>query len=469
MTPNNTRNRAHGMNRRTFIKTGTGLSLTAALVTKASAARKKNPPNILLIMTDQQHIDTIAAAGCKYTKTPAMDKLIKRGVNFRQSYSPNPVCSPARSVLFTGRTSTETGVPSNGKSIRSSIPNMGQWLLENTDYETFYAGKWHVPSSYTHFIKGFNVIHTGIAGQGNLGDTGVSLACEGLLRNRDSERPFLMVASFMQPHDICEWLRINTYNPDELMYAELAGELPPLPDNFEYDRREPQYMSGQRQGRDPFVGKWDKQQWRYYRWSYFRHIEMVDGEIGRVLNALEETGLDKNTLIILTSDHGEGLGSHQTVRKSSPYDEAARVPLLVSLPGETLKDHTDDTHLVTSLDIMPTVCDYAGVDTPPKMRGKSLRPLLEGKKTDWHSFIVSEMPSNRGRLLRTARYKYIKYMDDPVELLFDMKKDPGETISLASDQQYESVLKEHRAILRKWESGLDVAPGVPNADYWKSV
>lgn len=150
----------------------------ASVVTgEVSAVFQSGPPNILLIMTDQQHIDTISAAGCPYLNTPAMDRLLRRSVSFTESYSPNPVCSPARSAIFTGRTSTETGVHKNNIPIRSSIPNTGQWFTEHTNYEMAYAGKWHVPGSFTHFIPGFRVLHTGFGGQGNLGDTGVSRAC----------------------------------------------------------------------------------------------------------------------------------------------------------------------------------------------------------------------------------------------------------------------------------------------------
>ena len=101
-------------------------------------------------------------------------------------------------------------------------------------------------------------------------------------------------------------------------------------------------------------------------WSYYRHVEMVDGEIGRVMQALEETGLDKNTLVIFTSGHGEGIAEHQLARKQTAYEAAARVPLMVTWPGHVPEGKTDAAHLVTGMDIMPTVCEYAGI-APPNM------------------------------------------------------------------------------------------------------
>ncbi|GAI82937.1 unnamed protein product, partial [marine sediment metagenome] len=227
------------VNRRDFIKLGgsaVALLATGAAGRKTVAAppSKPKPKNIVLIYTDQQHIDTIAAGGCAHVQTPALDRLKTNGVSFTQSYTANPLCSPARSAAFSGRTSCECGVHVNGRPIRSDIPNLGQWFSEHTNYETFYAGKWHLPRSYTSSIPGFNVINTGIGGFGYLCDTMVSRACEGFLRNRSKSKPFLLVASFMQPHDICEWLRLNMENPAQLRYPELDRELPELPGNFDY-------------------------------------------------------------------------------------------------------------------------------------------------------------------------------------------------------------------------------------------
>ncbi|MHC4173054.1 MAG: sulfatase family protein [Planctomycetota bacterium] len=461
------------VNRRDFIKlscSAVALLAEGTLNRNVLAARrnrKPKPKNILLIITDQQHIDTIAAGGCRHVRTPALDQLKTHGVSFTQSYSANPVCSPARSSIFTGRTSCETGVHTNGRPIRSGIPNLGQWFSQQTDYETFYAGKWHVPRTYTSNIPGFKVINTGIGGFGYLCDTVMSRACEGFLRNRSKHKPFFLVASFMQPHDICEWLRLNMDNPGELRYPQLAGELPELPDNFQFDENEPETIRKKRLGNEPFKGNWDKEQWRYYLWSYYRNIEYVDAEIGRVLQALEDSGHAKDTLVAFTSDHGEGTAHHQMVRKSSLYDEAARVPLLFSWPGHIVENKTDAVHLASGLDITPTLCDYAGIESPANMRGRNLRAVLEASASSRRDFIVSEANSNTGRMVRTGRYKYITYKDDAVEQLFDMKDDPGETKNLAASSRYASILAEHQKLLKDWESRLDVPLNVPNADVWQ--
>ncbi len=463
---------AHKLNRREFVKIAGAASAVMAThpfsVTRAALANSR-PKNILLIITDQQHLDTIQANGCPYVYTPAMDKLAESGVAFQNSYCTNPVCSPARSSIFTGRTTCETGVYRNGRAIRDDIPNLGQWLSEKAGYESVYAGKWHIPATYTQFIPGFRVINTGISGLGYYGDIAVSRACEGYIRNHDPEQPFFMVASFMQPHDICEWLRLNTENPQKLRYDEIRDELPPLPLNFGFDENEPQAIKERRLRTDPAIGKWDNEQWRYYRYSYFRHIDFVDAEIGRVLQALEDFGYLNDTLVVFTSDHGEGMAHHHMVRKHSPYDEASRVPLIFSWPGEIPENVIDNSHLVSGLDIMPTICDYVGIPAPAGVKGQSLRKMMSEQSDREVPFTVTELVDNTQRMVRSQRYKYIHCKDDPMEMLFDMQEDPGETENLAVNSAYASELAEHRRMLREWEQRLDPSPDVPHVDYWRTI
>ncbi|MHC4251689.1 MAG: sulfatase family protein [Planctomycetota bacterium] len=456
-----------GIGRRAFLKTaGAGTLALGAHALAPRRARAAERPNIVLFITDQQHIDTIAAAGCPHVRTPAMDALVRGGTSFRLSYSTNPVCSPARSSILTGRASSETGVFTNGRPIRSGVPNLGQWLGERGGYETVYAGKWHLPGSYSKSIPGFSVIHTGIGGHGNVCDTAVSMACEAFIRNRTSRRPFLMVASFMQPHDICEWLRLNMRNHKALPYPEVAGELPPLPANFGFDLREPGAVVGRRASGEPAKGGWGELHWRYYLWSYYRHIEQVDGEIGRVTRALADAGRADDTLVLLTADHGEGTAHHRLVRKSVPYDEASRVPFVLSWPGRVPEGTDDDGHLVSGLDVVPTICDYAGVGPPPDVRGASVRRTAEAPEAPWRDRIVTEHNNDTGRMVRSARYKYVSYDGDAVEQLFDMRADPGETRNLAAEGSHAAARDEHRAMLIEWERGLDCAPGLPGRRAW---
>jgi len=171
----------------------------------------------------------------------------------------------------------------------------------------------------------------------------------------------------------------------------------------------------------------------------------------------------------MTADHGEGMGHHQMVRKSSFYNEASRVPLMFSWPGHVAENKTDRVHLASGMDIMPTLCDYAGIKPPAKMRGVSLRPILEGGSSASRDCVVTEGNTNTGRMLRTRDFKYIKYMDDPVEQLFDMKNDPGETRNIAASSRYSAELAEHRKLLAAHERRLEVRKDIPNAEFWRTI
>jgi len=445
----------HGISRRNFLKTGAlgGAALATGCLARGQApppAGAQSRPNFLFIMTDQQGLDTMSAVGCPDIDTPNMDRLVRSGVTFMQSYSTNPLCSPARSSLLTGRPTLETGVVQNNLAIRSDVPNVGQWFGER-GYEAVYAGKWHLPVSFAPEVPGFRSIPTGIGGQGNMGDGAVSRACQAYLHTRTGTDPFLLVASFLQPHDVCQWVSMHRRAPDQLPYPEIASKLPNLPPNFEYDTNEPARL------RSTNRPKWSPEQWRYYLWSYYRLVEMVDAEVGRVLQALDDTGETENTIIIFTADHGEGRGRHQMVLKNYLYEEAVKVPLIVSAPGRVLEDRRDDTRLVSGLDVMPTVCDFAGIERPGGVQGRSLRPLLEGSGGDWREFVPAEV-SRIGRMIRTPEYKYITYEGDPVEQLFDMQSDPGETKNLAGEGNHADALAAHRKLLTDWEAGLDKAP-----------
>lgn len=460
------------LDRRRFLQaTATGAAgLSAGMIANCGTTtphEATSAPNILFIITDQQNPDTIAAQGCRHAETPAMDYLTGNGMSFDNAYCPYPLCSPSRAAMFTGRTSSETGVFKNEIGIRSDFPNMGQWLRQNTNYETLYAGKWHVPATYTSEIPGFDVLCTGLIGQGNFCDTNVSMACDAYLRNRSRERPFLMVASFMQPHDICEWLRLNLRDQQKLRYPFISGDLPELPPNFAVSDSEPEPIQRQRRNDEPGRGDWSELHWRYYLWSYYRHIEMVDSEIGRIISALRDTGQIDNTLVLFTADHGEGCAHHRMVRKSTCYDESARVPFIISWPG-MIPENRNSRYAVSGLDIMPTICDYSGIEPPPGMKGLSLRPLLEnGTKPD-REYIALEASANIGQMIRSEHYKYVTYKNDPTEQLFNMSDDPLETVNLVSDAGSKGILEEHRSMLGEWIAGLDVGPDVPDENRWMS-
>jgi arylsulfatase A-like enzyme len=459
----------------------------------APAILKNKKPNILYLLTDQQHYNAVAALGNPYLRTPAMDTLVDEGTVLEDNYCTNPVCMPSRASMFTGVMPTEAGIWVNtthqvtGAQLDSRIPTMGDWFHAKGGYDSIYAGKWHLNHSNTYSIPGFRVIAAGSEHRGDLPDMHVSRACEGYLRDygrRGRQDPFLMVCSLVQPHDVCHWVRINEVNLPQPWYREMesVARIPPLPDNFGIPDGESAAVARRRAGGANSRGDWNEDHWRYYLWNYYRQVEMVDAEIERVLVALEEARLAEDTLVVLSSDHGEGMAEHQLERKGFLYDSATKVPFIARYPGHIQSGHRNPRTLSSLIDLMPTFCDYAGIEAPSSINhAVSLRGVLDGRqKGPVRSALVVEdnqpnmAPTRQdnmlrtGRQVRTERYSYIRYFDDENELLIDLEKDPGGMNNLARNANYTDVLRAHRQHLVEWESRIRMHPLLPE-NPWPSL
>ena len=416
-------------------------------------------PNVLLILTDQQSNIALGANGNPYLKTPAMDSLVAEGVSFTKSYCTYPVCSPSRSSLMTGLMPHQTGVMKNGAAIREGIVTPGEHF-RSQGYQTYYAGKWHLPRSFGD-PPGFEKL----IGGHKLGaqmDEPLATAVVRFLTEatEEPEQPFLLVASFMNPHDVCHWIRghegSRTYSSTE------SAKFPPARGNMAVDPNEPEYVQHHRTGNygrmsnSLFISsQWKVNDFRHYLHDYYRMVEDLDRQIGRVLSALRFRGLADNTLVVLTSDHGEGLGSHRWTQKAAFWEETAKVPLIVAGKGVERQGVVEDNALVSGIDVLPTLCDYAGVPIPNGVRGRSLRSAIQGKTWD-RDFIVSELANlgegnRQGRMLRTPRYKYVVFNGGArPELFFDLELDPGEVYNLVHRPEAASELEHHRALLCNW-------------------
>jgi choline-sulfatase len=440
------------------------------------AAKSGPRPNIVLIITDQQHSGMMSCAGNTYLTTPAMDRLAARGVRFERAYATNPVCIPSRVSMMTGRMPSHFGMRSNdegrNQAPESALKQSMGWIFRNAGYATAYGGK-------THWLRGMTPTSIGFEPISQDQREGLAAACDQFLR-QTHDKPFLLVASFINPHDIC-YMAIDDYTraakkpamyprstvererlaeslrwPEGVSRQEFFDRLcPPLPANFEVPELEPECITtaylGARTFRQFARDQWSTEQWRLHRWAYCRLTEMVDAHILKVVEALREAGLEEETLVIFTSDHGDLDSAHRLEHKSILYEEAARVPLIVSYKGVTPAGRVDSKHLVSvGLDLIPTLCDYAGIEPPPDLLGHSLKPLAEGRSPeDWRRYVVVE--SRAGRMVRTDRFKYNLYQDGVHrEQLIDLENDPGEMVNLAEKSEYQDVLDRHRALLSRW-------------------
>lgn len=454
----------------------------------------KTRPNVLLIFTDQQNINMMSAAGNPYLSTPAMDKIAEQGVMFMQSYCTSPVCGPARSSIITGRMPHETGVEWNGDELKKDILNAGE-IFRNSGYHTVWGGKWHLPESYPQRtkakhkdIKGFDMLPFRDPDIDNwmLGaetDPPLTEAVVKFLNDYDNKQPFFLAVSYHNPHDICFYprkdgwmspedslLEIRYYGfdyklPDVIgTHPENYADLPALPENFKASQDEPIFIKDKRLYHKEYgletklaFEEFDKLEWRGYLNAYHRLTELVDVEIGKVMDALTKNNLDENTIIVFTSDHGDGATSHQWAAKLSLYEESSKVPLIVSWKDHIPDGMRDQKHLVSQIDILPTLCDYARIDEKPTFTGESLRQIIEKPTSDWRDYLVVELAdfkpdrSRKGRMVRTADYKYNVYSKgEDNEQLFNLQNDPGESENMAGNPYYDQIIDDHRHFLKEW-------------------
>lgn len=407
-------------------------------------------PSILFINVDQMNPDAMSVLGNPHVHTPNLDRLARQGVTFRRSYCAMPQCVPARSTWMSGGMPIENGALTNAYKVTAPVPGLGKWLQDEGGYDTYYTGKWHISGLGQN--QNFTVLRG--SGRGELADPAVARSVEDLMAHRRPEEPFFLTVGLMNPHDCCYIARSSAGFSKNDFGEDIRDELPPLPDNFDYDRyRE---LKNQESGKG---AGWSKLDWRYYIYSCYRMTEMVDAEVGRVLSALRSSPYAEDTLVIFSSDHGEGLGHHARTTKGFLYEESTGVPTIVSWPGRVETNVRDDSHLVNGVDLVSTVCDYAGL---PEMPGtsdcaRSWRPVLEGKAPDWRDYTVCENPlGDPGLAVIGQRYKAMFYREGETEL-YDLENDPGETDNLAGDADAAEALELCRSRLGDYLSRVDMA------------
>ncbi len=439
------------LDRRTLLQ---GAGLASMTLLGCSRRVASNQPNVLLIFTDQQTDEAMSCTGNPHLETPSMDRIAARGVRFTRSYVTQPLCLPSRSSIQTGRYPHEIGTPTNGTKLNRPYPMLGK-LMEAAGYDTAYFGKWHVGASYEE--AGYAVTGTTQSDS----DT-ARHAVEYLRAARD--KPFFLTASFLNPHDVCQLARRQDLPQGPIPQPpDDPAQLPPLPENFAIPESEPTAIRMIQEKNRNFhypTDQWSDLEWGQYLWGYYRLVEKVDREIGKVLDALRDAGHESNTIIVFTSDHGEGVASHHWNQKQVLYEQAVRVPLIVAHPLSSNPGTTSQALVSTGIDIMPTVLAAAGTgNRPGPGDGQSLAPLARSPSAAWdRRYVVAETTFGRGgddgvsgRMLRTERYKYIVYnTGSGREQLFDLREDPGEMINLATKPAYQSELHEHRQLMSDW-------------------
>lgn len=486
-----------------------------------AAPASPRPPNIVFIFSDDHAYQAISAYGDarRLLETPHIDRLAREGMRFDRCLVTNSICGPSRATILTGLYSHLNGFVNNSAQARfdgsqTTFPK----LLQARGYQTAIVGKWHLVSDPTGFdfwqiLPGqgayYNppMIRNGerIRTQGYVTDliTDESIAW---LKRRDKSRPFLLMSQHKAPHRSWEPALRHLGADGDRVYAEPATlfdtyqnrgdavreqdmtiektmtdrdtKLEPPPGlnpeqlaawNAYYEPRNAAYRA------HPPVGA-DRVRWRYQRYlhDYLACVRAVDESVGRLLAALDEEGLADNTIVVYASDQGFYLGEHGWFDKRWIFEESLRTPLLVRWPG-VIRPGSVNRDLVSNLDFAETFLDAAGAPVPETMQGRSLRPLLEGRRPpDWRtSFYYQYFEFPLPHRVRphygvvTDRYKLVRFSgvgEDSTEL-YDRETDPLELRNVLGQPGYAPVLVELEAELARLRRDLKVPATIPDSWY----
>lgn len=439
-------------------------------------------PNILFIMADQLAAPVLPFYGDSPVKAPHLQSLAQSGVVFDSAYCNSPLCAPSRFVLMTGRLPSEIGAYDNAAELRADVPTYAHYLRE-LGYRTALSGKMHFcgpdqlhgfenrltsdiyPADFgwavnwdepekrpTWYHDMSSVTQAGPCVRTNqldFDDEVVFHAQRYLYdhaRHADN-RPFCLTVSMTHPHDPYAipaeyWER----------YQDEDIELPSI--TLDEAQRDP-HSKRLRAAYQADVADVSEQQVRNARRAYYGAISYVDDQVGRLLKTLKDTGLDENTVIVFSGDHGDMLGERDLWYKMSWFEWSARVPMIVSAPGRFKPRRVAES--VSTLDLLPTLVDIAAGQpfdayaTP--LEGRSLMPHLSGD--GGHDEVIGEYMGEGTvtpvMMIRRGNYKYVYCPVDP-DQLYNLAEDPRELNNLADDERYSGILTEFQAeAAQRWD------------------
>jgi arylsulfatase A-like enzyme len=454
----------------------------------ARVAQPPAKPNIVFIIVDQWRAQATGYAGDKNVLTPNLDKLAASSVNVKNAVSGMPVCTPYRASLLSGQYPLTTGVFMNDVMLDTAKTTLAKVYRKN-GYTTGFIGKWHIDghgrSSYIpgnrrqgfEYWKALECTHNYNQSPYYAGNSNQKLFWEGydaIAQSADASRfiaqqakkpdPFLLFVSLGPPHD--------PYQTAPEAYMKL------------YEDKEIIV--------NPNVPQELREKVKKDLKGYYAHMTAIDESIGKLWKAIRDAGIEKNTILVFTADHGDLLGAHGAWNKQQPYAESIRVPFLLHYPAVFGNTGKTSPALLNTPDIMPTLLGLTQMPIPPGVEGTDFSGVLKGEKKDpvTHTLISCVQPfgqwnrSKGGREYRglvTTRYTYVKDLKGPW-LLFDNTKDPFQLNNLIGKGPYvqiqqkldaalQATLTQHRdaflpgmEYVRQWHYVVDETGTVPYKD-----
>lgn len=464
--------------------------------------------NVLLILSDQQRMDTVSAYGLNpICRTPHIDQLAKEGMKFTNAYTPSAICGPARASLMTGLYPHKHGVIDNSTQLHDDLPLLGD-CMHDAGYYCGFAGKWHVtpnktpkecgfdegkpfmgygfpgsrlfpslkfdaaptnsPNYYAEYLKenGFeniDVSHGYMGDNPNLQIQEMFCKHEGPVEStieyfvahetnrlidlaKDQDKPFFIWANFWGPHSpsIVPEPYYSMYDPNDI------PEHPSYRDEM-LDKPYGYHLTRKMWGLDN--GGWKAFQEIAAR--YYGHCTMIDDMVGMIVDKLKAEGLYDDTIIIYTADHGDNLGAHGLIEKGAfTFDEIYHIPMVVKGAGQK-----DNDSFVYLHEIMPTILDVAGSQPPQPVDGKSILPLMTGEQeSNGRTEVFGEFHNHfyigRQRMVRDHDYQFTFNNSEKGEL-YDLKKDPYQMHNVCYDPAYADVKKKYMDIMSRYMKELN--------------
>jgi len=458
--------------RRDFLKAA-GVSVAAMAAgcwsPWAGAGRQRRRPNIVFIFSDDQRFDTIAALGNRQIVTPNMDRLVRNGTAMTGAYimgsMSGAVCMPSRAMLLSGR--TLFSLEGQGRVIPPGHVTFPE-LLRKAGYRTFATGKWHQDAKTFArcFTDGAKIFFGGMSShfkvpvrdfdptgaypkravyrvEGKHSSELFTDAAISFLKSYEDTAPFLMYVSYTAPHDpreVPEPYR-SMYKPEDIV----------LPKNF---MSEHPFDNGEMRIRDEKLAPWPRtpNEIRKHIAAYYAMITHLDAQIGRLLEALRETGRLDNTIIVFSADNGLAVGRHGLLGKQNLYEHSVHVPLILSGPGIPKGRRVNGFCYL--LDVYPTICELLGLAVPETVEGISLVPAILGTGSARKSLYFAYKDVQRA--VRDGRFKLMEYVVAGKQRtqLFDLEEDPWEIDNLADSPHHQRILQSLRRQLLSWRQKL---------------
>ena len=434
--------------------TGVGLMALGSLPLLADNEKR---PNIVFIISDDHRWNVMSCMGHPFIKTPNMDRLAKEGVRLSNTFVTTSLCSPSRACFLTSKYVHLHGVRNNSTPFPTDKQTTFPQLLQKSGYETAFIGKWHMDGQIdvqpgfdrwasfkahgTYIDPVFIIDGNRKPQKGYMTDLLTTYAVN-WLKKRKADKPFLLYLAHKAPHVNCTPAERHAN-----LYAD-AKITPPANSKDTLEGKPAWQKKWPSLAHSPVLQKGEAA-YREAVLNYCRTVTGIDDSIGEVLKTLEATGKLENTIVIYCSDNGYYHGDHGMWDKRSAYDESLRIPFLIRFP-KMVKPGSVLDKMVLSIDLAPTLLDIAGVKAPSDMQGRSFRPLLEGKPTEWREDYLYEYFQEKNfaytpttLAVRTTDWKYVEYPEiDDIPELYDLKNDPTEMHNLAQDPKQSAKLAE---------------------------